>query len=55
MNLIKQQNDNSVLKIEVEKYITDKNKFIVYLIGFLNNYTLKNKIIVKKYKEIFSS
>ena len=41
--------DNSKkAKFEVEKYIEDKNEFIIFLIGFLNDYTLNNRIIIKK-------
>ena len=41
--------DNSKkTKFEVEKYIEDKNEFIIFLIGFLNDYTLNNRIIIKK-------
>ena len=43
-------NNNSDPNFDVDKYITDKNEFIVYLIGFLNDYTLNNRIIVKRYK-----
>ena len=35
-------------KFEVEKYIENKNEFIIFLIGFLNDYTLNNRIIIKK-------
>ena len=37
--------DNS---FELKKYIQNPNEFIVYLIGFLNDYTLKNRIFIKK-------
>ena len=43
-------NNNNITNFEVEKFIEDKNEFIVYLIGFLNDYTLKNRIIVRKNK-----
>ena len=33
---------------DVDEYIKDKKEFIVYLIGFLNDYTSNNRIIIKK-------
>ena len=42
---------NKILDFEVEKYIDDKNEFFIYLIGFLNDYLLKNRIILKKNNE----
>ena len=41
-------NNNNVQNFEVDKYIKNKNEFIIYLIGFLNDYTLNNRIILKK-------
>ena len=38
-------NNNS---FDVDEYIKDKKEYIVYLIGFLNDYTLNNRIIIKK-------
>ena len=32
----------------MEKFVPNPNEFIVYLIGFLNDYTLKNRICLKK-------
>ena len=43
-------NNNIDPNFNVDKYITDKYEFIIYLIGFLNDYTLKNRIIIKKCK-----
>ena len=41
------KNDNND-KFEVQNFIINPNEFIVYLIGFLNDYTLKNRIFLKK-------
>ncbi len=40
--------NNKISDFEVDKYIDDRNEFIIYLIGFLNDYLLKNRIILKK-------
>ena len=40
--------NNNNTNFDLNKYINDKEEFIIYLIGFLNDYTLKNRIIIKK-------
>ena len=41
-------NYTNISNFNLGEYIKDKDEFIVYLIGFLNDYTLKNRIIIKK-------
>ena len=40
--------NNDIHNFHVEKFVQNPNEFIVYLIGFLNDYTLKNRICLKK-------
>ena len=40
--------NSNMSDFEVDKYIKNKNEFIIYLIGFLNDYTLRNRVILKK-------
>ena len=43
-NLVKDNDDD----FDLLKYVQNPNEFIVYLIGFLNDYTLKNRLFLKK-------
>ena len=40
--------NNNNNNFEVDEYIKDKKEFIIFLIGFFNDYTLNNRIIIKK-------
>ena len=40
--------NSNIHNFDVEKFVPNPNEFIVYLIGFLNDYTLKNRICLKK-------
>ena len=40
--------NNDIDNFEVQKFIQNPNEFIVYLIGFLNDYTIKNRVFLKK-------
>ena len=45
-DVLTQGNDED--NFEINKFVQNQNEFIIYLIGFLNDYTLKNRIFLKK-------